>query len=127
MVCHTVGFHRAVYGRPSVLRKIGGRVPEEWGEVAWGGPYAEALEKVTTLSSLREPLDADARGRVQEFRLERRGARICFSVNGALLHDWTESGQYPYYREALHGGRMGFRNFGGVAEDFYGRLRVESL
>ncbi|MBI3829882.1 MAG: DUF1961 family protein [Planctomycetes bacterium] len=127
IVCHTVGFHRAVYGRPSVLRKIGGRVPQEWGQMTWGGPYTESIEKETTLSSQKELLVPTDKGTPHPYMLERENDRLRFWLNGALVHDVRDEGQYKYYPEPLRGGRMAFRNFGGYADDFYTSLRVTAL
>ncbi|MCW8128768.1 MAG: DUF1961 family protein [Planctomycetota bacterium] len=127
IVAHTVGFHRGVYGRPSVLRKIGGHVPLEWGQLAWDGPHNAAFEKASTLSSRPEPFCSEDRGKPHAFALEREGAALRFWVNGTLLHDLRDDGAYPYYREPLEGGRIAFRNFGGYADDFYTGLRVTAL
>jgi hypothetical protein len=127
MVCYTVGFHRSVYGRPSVLRKIGGHVPAAWGPMTWGGPFTEIIEQETTLSSAREPLSAEAKGQTQTFTLERESARVRFSVNGTPVHDLRDTGQYKHYVEPLRGGRIAFRNFGGYADDFYSGLQITEL
>lgn len=127
MAAHTVGFHRGVYGRPSVLRKLGGRVPSEWGQLAWDGPHNDAFEKASTLSSRPEPLVPEDRGKPHAFALEREGSALRFWVDGHLLHDLRDEGQYLYYPAPLRGGRLAFRNFGGYADDFYTGVRVHAL
>lgn len=127
MICHTVGFHRGAYGRPSVLRKLGGHVPDYWGQMSWTGPRQQEYETTTTLSSQPEPLTPYDRGKTHTYALAHEGARIRFWVNGQLLHDITDHGQYSHYKDPLVGGRMAFRNFGGYADDFYARVRIEAL
>lgn len=127
IVTHTIGFHRGVYARPSNLRKIGGNVPQEWGQMTWGGPYTDDIERLTTLSAQTEPLSADDRGKLQRFAVEHDENRIRFWINGALLHDIRDEGQYPYFREPLSKGHMAFRNFGGYADDFYSGIKIIEL
>ncbi len=127
LVAHTIGFHRGVYGRPSVLRKIGGNVPLEWGQAPWGTPQAQAMDRATTLHSTMEPLSAADKGKVHRFRLLRDGAVIRSWVNDQVVHDIRDEGQYPYWPQVLAGGRLGFRNFGGFADDMYSRITIRSL
>lgn len=127
IVAYSVGFHRGVYGRPSVLRKLGGHVPADWGQLPWGSPQNEAFERDSTLHVAREPLTAELKGKPHRFVLERNGAGIRYWVNGELLHDLKDEGQYPYFHEPLRGGRLAFRNFGGYADDHYQALTVHAL
>ncbi|HYF50487.1 MAG TPA: hypothetical protein VEJ63_13840 [Planctomycetota bacterium] len=125
MIAHSVGFHRSVYGKPSVLRKLGGRVPEHWGMMIWPDP--PEFEKESTMSNATEPLAPADKGKRHNFRLIRRENTIDFFVNGRQVHAWTENGQYPYWKEPLSGGHMAFRNFTGFADDFYQSIVIEEL
>lgn len=58
------------------------------------------------------------------FRLESIAPDIRFWVNGVVVHDWRNEGQYPYWLETLYGGRLGFRNFGGFADDVYEQIPI---
>jgi hypothetical protein len=127
MIAYTCGFHRGTYGNPCVLRKIGGNVPEDWGMLAWPSEQWKQCDQVTRLATTQEPLTPGEKGKWHDFVLERGGDRIRFSVNGAAVHDVADSGQYPFYAGPLTGGRMGFRNFGGPADDFYEQIRVEAI
>ncbi|MFH1377145.1 MAG: hypothetical protein ABIH86_00135 [Planctomycetota bacterium] len=127
MICHTCGFHRGVYQKDSVLRKLGGNVPTGWGEALWGTPSWEEMNTKTTLHSTREPLTSDSLGSEQSYRLTRNENRIVVAMNGAVLHDVVDSGQYPFYPDPLRGGGVGFRNFGGYAEDFYSHITIRSI
>ena len=127
MLAHTVGFHRAVYGRPSVLRKIGGKVPEYWGDAPWPSSAWQEMDSITVLSTKTEPLAPADKGKVHNFKLKKTGSHIKFWVNDVLLHDCTDDLQYPYCDRILMNGRMGFRNFGGPAEDFYSKIVIREL
>jgi len=127
LVCHTIGFHRAVYGRPSVLRKLGGQVPAEWGQAVYPTAAWQEMNEVTTLHSTSEPLAPGERGKPHRFRLAREGRDIRFWVNGQLIHDVTDEGQYPYHTEPLVSGHMAFRNFSGFADDVYSSIVIRRL
>ena len=127
MQAHTVGFHRAVYGRPSVLRKIGGNVPEYWGDAQWPTPAWQEMDSITVLSAKTEPLSPADKGKVHNYKLQKTGNRIKFWVNGILLHDCSDNLQYPYCDKILMNGRMGFRNFGGPTEDFYSKIVIREI
>jgi len=127
MQAHTVGFHRAVYDRPSVLRKIGGKVPEYWGDAPWPTPAWQEMDSITVLSAKTEPLSPADKGKVHNFKLQKIANHIKFWVNGALLHDCMDHLQYPYCDRILMNGRMGFRNFGGPAEDFYSKIVISEI
>jgi hypothetical protein len=125
MICHSIGFHRAPFGRPSVLRKLGGHVPASWGQMVWPAPAD--FEEKTSLSSVSEPLNPADKGKVHTFRLVRRERTIEFYVNKTKVHDWQEAGQYEYYKEPISGGRLAFRNFGGFADDYYSSIVIREL
>ncbi|GMV81755.1 MAG: hypothetical protein AMXMBFR7_29390 [Planctomycetota bacterium] len=127
MVLHTLGFHRAVYGQPSNLRKLGGHVPAAWGQAEYPGAAWQEMNRDTTMSSTAEPLTAADLGREQSYALEHTPGRVRAWLNGALLHDWTDGGAYAHFKEPLRGGKIGLRNFGGYAEDFYSGFTVSAL
>jgi len=127
MVLHTFGFHRAVYGLPSNLRKLGGNVPEAWGDAEYPGAAWQEMNRDTTVSSVTEPLTPDDLGREHSYKVEKTPGRVRTWLNDHLLHDWTDSGSYPHYREALSRGRAGLRNFGGYAEDVYSSFVIRAL
>lgn len=127
MVTHTCGFHRGVYGNECVLRKIGGKVPEDWGMLEWPGEQWKECDRVTRLGTTNEPLRAEDRGKWHDFAIERKENRIQFMVNWQVVHDVIDEGQYPFWREPLVGGKIGFRNFGGYAEDVYEQITLEAL
>jgi len=62
MQAHTVGFHRATYNNPSNLRKIGGKVPEYWGDAPWPSPAWQEMDAITILSTKTEPLTPAEKG-----------------------------------------------------------------
>jgi hypothetical protein len=127
IVSHTIGFNRGTYGRPSILRKIGGNVPLEWADIVWGGPYQQAVQEATALHSVTEPLTPADKGKIQRFRVQRKAPGIRFWVNDILVHDWRDDGRYPYWPQPLSGGRLGFRNFGGFADDLYERITIRAM
>jgi hypothetical protein len=127
MQAHTGGFHRATYNRPSVLRKIGGRVPEYWGDAPYPTPAWQEMDSITVLSSKTEPLTPAEKGKVHHFKLQKIGNQIKFWVNGELVHDCIDNLQYPYCDNVLMNGRIGFRNFGGPAEDFYSKILITEI
>jgi len=126
MVAYTVGFHRGPYGNPSVLRKIGGMVPEDCGMMAWPSDSWQHIDTVTRFNTAQEPIGPSEKNKFHEFRLERT-ERIRFFVNDTLVHDQADTGQYPYHKENLSGGHLGFRNFGGPADDVYSQMLIETL
>ena len=125
MICHSVGFHRSPYGKPSIMRKLGGHVPAHWGQMTWPDP--PDFEEKTALSNVTEPIAPADKGKPQKFRLVRTENTIDFYVNGQQIHAWKDSGQYVYFKEPIHGGRMAFRNFTGFADDFYRSIVVREL
>jgi hypothetical protein len=127
IVAYTCGFHRGVNGNPCVLRKIGGNVPEKWGMLTWPTEQWKQCDQVTRLATTQEPLTPADKGKWHDFVLERVADRIVFRVNGAVVQEAVDAGQYPYDATPLTGGRMGFRNFGGPADDSYEQIRVEAL
>ena len=127
MQAHTVGFHRSVYDRPSVLRKVGGHVPESWGSHAYGTPEWFHEDNTTAQSTVKEPLTAGDLGKPQRYTLTKRGERITFSMGGQILHDYTDCLQYPYCDKVLHNGHMAFRNFSGPAVDIYESIVISQL
>jgi hypothetical protein len=127
LVAYTCGFHRGPNGNPSVLRKIGGDVPAQWGMLTWPGDAWKQCDQITRLHAAAEPLAPQDKGKWHDFVLERRGNRIQYAVNGALVHDVADTGQYPYHTSPLTGGHLSFRNFGGPADDYYADILVESL
>jgi hypothetical protein len=127
MVAYTCGFHRSVYGNPCVLRKIGGNVPPEWGMLTWPGEAWKQCDQVTRLATGDEKLAPTEKGKWHTFLLERERNRIRFSVNDTVIHDVEDGGQYPIHSSPLTAGHLGFRNFGGPADDFYADIRIESL
>jgi hypothetical protein len=127
MIAYTCGFHRGVYGNPCVLRKIGGNVPEDWGMLTWPTENWKLCDQHTRMASTQEPLAVADTGKPHDFVLARDGAKIRFSVNGTLVHDVTDVGQYPYWAPALTGGHLGFRNFGGPADDVFEQIRIEAI
>jgi hypothetical protein len=127
MQAYTVGFHRATYGRPSVLRKIGGKVPERWGTVSWPSAEWHEMDEITKMNSANEPLLINDKGKKQSFRLEKFKSRITFYCNGIVVHDCYDELQYPYCDKVLIGGRMAFRNFGGPADDYYSNLIISEI
>jgi len=126
MVAYTVGFHRGPYNNPSVLRKIGGQVPENYGMVPWPSDSWKQMDSVTRFNTAQEPITPAEKNQFHEFRLERT-QRIRFFVNDTLIHDQADTGQYPYHKENLTGGHLGFRNFGGPADDLYAQILLEAL
>jgi len=118
---YTIGFHRGVYGRPSVLRKLGGRVPDGWEN------DNKRHDAVSEMKSAMEPLSADDLGKRQNYLLRKTGNRILFNINGDLLHDYTDNLEYPYCDAVLMNGRMGFRNFFGPAVDVYESLLIKKI
>lgn len=127
MVAYTCGFHRGVAGNPSVLRKIGGEVPLEWGMVTDEMPAWKEMDRITRLDTAQEPITAADRGRWHDFAIERLAGRIRYIVNGQMVHDLADTGQYPYHTTPLVGGHCGFRNFGGPADDYYANITVETI
>ena len=126
IVTYTVGFHRAPYNNPSVLRKIGGNVPENLGMMPWPADSWRDIDTVTRFHTTQEPLTPADKGKFHDFVLERTD-RIRFFVNNTLVHDEADTGQYPYHKENLTGGHLGFRNFGGPADDLYSQILLEPL
>src|SRR5690606_36214415 len=113
MVCCTIGFNRP--GGPSVLRKLGGDVPEAWNGAVYNTPAWLDRDSVTALNSTKEPAIPAAEGtNVVHYKLRYENGRIRFWINGILVHDTVDNGQYPYHTRALKGGRIAFRNFSGV-------------
>ena len=127
MQAYTVGFHRATYHRPSVLRKIGGKVPDYWGDAPYPTSAWQEMDSITVLSSTTEPLSPADKGQVHCFKLQKIDNHIKFWVNGALVHDCKDMLQYPYGEHVLKNGRIGFRNFGGPAEDFYSKIVIKEI
>jgi hypothetical protein len=127
MVAYTCGFHRGVYGNQSVLRKIGGDVPLDWGMLTWPGDAWKQCDQLTRLASSDEKLAPADKGKWHAYQLEREGNRIRFSVNDTLIHDVQDTGQYRFHNAPLTGGYLGFRNFGGPADDFCAYICLESL
>jgi hypothetical protein len=127
MQAYTVGFHRATYGNPSNLRKIGGRTPENWGDAPWPTPAWKEMDSITTLSSKTEPFTPADKGKIHHFKLQKNENHIRFWVNGELVHDYIDTLTYPYCDKVLMNGSMGFRNFGGPAEDFYTRIVIKEI
>lgn len=127
MQAYTVGFHRATYDRPSVLRKIGGMVPEGWGDAPYPSPAWQEMDSITVLSAQTEPLRPAEKGKIHHFRLRKTGNHIQFWVNGILVHDCIDNLQYPYCDQVLMNGRLGFRNFGGPAEDIYSKILIKEI
>jgi hypothetical protein len=126
IVAYTVGFHRAPYNNPSVLRKIGGNVPLDLGMMPWPSDRWRHIDSITTLHSTQEPLAPANKNKPHDFVLERTD-RIRFLVNGTLVHDLADTGQYPHHTTNLTGGHLGFRNFGGPADDLYSQIQLEAL
>ena len=126
MQAYTVGFHRAAYNNPSNLRKIGGKVPEYWGDAPYPTPAWQEMDSITILSSKTEPLTPAEKGKIHHFKLQKNGNHIKFWVNDKLVHDYTDRLQYPYCDQVLMNGRIGFRNFGGPAEDFYSKILIKA-
>jgi len=126
MVAYTCGFHRGTYNNPCVLRKIGGQVPLEWGMAAWPTEAWKQMDQITRLNTTQEPLTPADKGKWHDFALEREGNRMRFFVNAILVHDIADTGQYPYHTTPLTGGHLGFRNFGGPADDLYASIRIEA-
>ncbi len=127
MQAYTVGFHRAAYDRPSVLRKIGGMVPKRWGDAPWPSPEWQEMDAITTINSGVEALSISDKGMTQNFRLVKFENRITFYCNDIIVHDCFDELQYPYCDKVLVGGRMAFRNFVGPAEDFYSNFVISEL
>jgi hypothetical protein len=125
MVCHSVGIHRSPYGKPSVLRKLGGHVPPHWGAMTWPDP--PEFESQTTLSSASEPIAPGDKGKPHQFRVIRTESTIDVFVDGTQIHKWVDSGEYNYFKEPLHGGHMAFRNFTGFADDFFSSVVIKEL
>jgi len=126
MVAYTVGFHRGPYNNPSVLRKIGGHVPEHYGMVPWPSDAWQEMDTITRFNTAKEPIGPADKNKLHEFRLERTD-RIRFFVNDTLIHDQSDTSQYPYHTENLSGGHLGFRNFGGPADDLYPQILLEAM
>ena len=124
---YTVGFHRSVYDRPSVLRKIGGMVPETWGDVPYPTPEWQEMDTVTTLHSTQEPMPVSDKGKVHTFKLRKIDNHIWFWANDQLIHDYTDALEYPYCDKVLKNGKLGFRNFVGPAEDVYSKIVVRKI
>jgi hypothetical protein len=116
-----------VYGRPSVLRKVGGHVPDDWGSHPYGTPEWHHEDNTTAMSTAQEPLTADDLGKPQRYVLTKRGARITFAVNGQTIHDNTDRLEYPYCGAVLRNGHMAFRNFSGPAADVYESFTIQEL
>lgn len=127
MQAHTIGFHRGVYGRPSVLRKLGGCVPMHWGNPQYPSPEWHEMDNITAMSHAREPLTEADKGKLHSFFVTRVNDRITFTVNDVLVHDYTDALEYPYCETVLRGGRMGFRNFSGPAVDVYESIVLEVI
>ena len=127
MQAYTVGFHRGVYNRTSNLRKIGGKVPETWGDAPWPTPAWQEMDSITVLSAKTEPLTPVDKGKTHHFQLRKTGNRIQFWVNGESVHDYVDRLDYPYCDKVLANGIMGFRNFGGPATDFYSKILIRKL
>jgi len=127
MMAHTVGFHRGVYGRPSVLRKVGGHVPDGWGSHPFGTPAWNREDSTTALRTAQEPLTGEDRGKPHRYVLTRMGDRITFAVNQITVHDYTDCLEYPYIDKMLHGGHLAFRNFTGPAVDVYDDIMIRAL
>ena len=119
MQAYTVGFNRSAYGRPCVLRKIGGNVPDEWGEVNYPTLQWHEMDRITTMQSAAEPIKETEKGQFHHFLLVKNDNRITFTVNGVLVHDYEDNLEYPYCDRVLKNGHIAFRNFGGPAVDVY--------
>ena len=126
IVTYTVGFHRGPYNNPSVLRKIGGDVPLNFGMIPWPSDPWRDIDTVTRFHTTQEPIGPADKNKFHDFRLERTD-RIKFFVNNTLIHDEADTGQYPYHKENLTAGHLGFRNFGGPADDLYSQILLEPL
>jgi len=124
MQAYTVGFHRGVYGRLSVLRKIGGDVPTHWGDAEYPTPAWREMDAVTTMRNIKEPLSEADKGSLHHFKLIKKDNKITFSVNGQTIHDYADCMEYPYCVTALHGGYLAFRNFSGPAMDIYESIKI---
>jgi hypothetical protein len=127
MQAHTVGFHRGVYDRPSVLRKVGGNVPEDWGSHPYGTPEWIHEDSTTAMSTVREPLTAADLGKPQRYMLRKQDGKILFFLNGEILHEYTDRLEYPYCDKLLQNGHMAFRNFSGPAVDVYESIVIKIL
>lgn len=126
IVCYTIGFNRP--GGPSVLRKLGGDVPDGWNGAPYNTPDWLERDSVTTLSNKKEPVIPAAEGtNVVHYKLRYENGRIRFWIDGILVHDQTDHGQYPYHTRALKGGKMAFRNFSGVSNDYYTSIVIREL
>ncbi len=126
IVCYTIGFNRP--GGPSVFRKLGGDVPEEWNGAAYNTPAWLDRDSVTTLNRTKEPaIPAPEGANEVHYKLRYEDGRVRFWINETLVHDTTDNGQYPYHTQALKGGRIAFRNFSGVSHDYYTSIVIREL
>lgn len=129
MVAYSFGFYRTPYGIPTQFRKIGGHVPKTWGESgpSWKTEDGVDFETLTVLSRADEPLTESDRGKPANYKLTHQDKNIKIWCNDKLLHDWTELGQYRYYKDHLVGGKLCFRNFNGYIESYFSNIVVRKL
>ncbi|MCD6365479.1 MAG: DUF1961 family protein [Planctomycetes bacterium] len=124
MVCYTCGFFRTAYGGASQLRKLGGNVPRTWGETV---AAEDDFQKLTIVSKADEPLTAADAGKDTRYKLVRTGNRIQLWCKDVLVHDYTDTGAYPYWPDNLVGGKMAFREFNGYIVNWYSDITVRKL
>jgi len=127
MQAYTVGFHRSVSGRPSVLRKLGGMVPLKWGDAVYPSPAWKEMDSITTISSVYEPTAPEEKGNFHHYHLIKTGNRIIFKADETIVHDYIDNLEYPYCDNVLKNGCIGFRNFSGPAIDIYSELKIKAI
>ncbi|MBN1808173.1 MAG: hypothetical protein JW909_03830 [Planctomycetes bacterium] len=127
MVCYTCGFYRSPYGGAGQLRKLGGDTPTTWGESNWVADDGTGFDELSIMNKADEPLAPDDTDEYARFSLVKQGPRIRVSCNDRLVHDWSDEGQYRYWKEPLSGGRLALREFNGYIESYYSEIRLALL
>jgi len=135
MMLYTIGMLRGFTGKPSNLRKLGGTVKPEWqklgirkGDPGFPVPREERrrinkdFQKCTIVTGADDGCKLNT---WHHFVCEKRGARITFRVDGAIIHDWTDDGSFG--GKPIKRGAIGFRNFARNTRVYYDNVRVSSL